>query len=330
MLELETANRFPQGDANPACADHADDGGGADVGLKAVQGVGDQERHHLRQDAVKDLFDFIGAGGANAFHRTGLDGFDRLGKQLGEHAGGVNEQRHDARERTEADGDHEQHRKDHFVDRPTGVHQAAHGLVYPPRHDVFSAHQAKRNGENNGQRGAPDGDLQGDRHFTEVVLPLAEVRREEVGGEGRHIARVFEEQQRIHFRALPGDNQHRQQDGPAYEREPAALRRREGDGLHVLLLRSLCAGWRYAYPAYDPKCRPGKRSATGRKALLHRFIHAGHRAERGGQAVEVFKLGLNRGHFAGLLLVLQAFVVLHALHLFKQRQLANRDQLQVA
>src|SRR5690606_26776481 len=90
-----------------------------------------------------------------------------------------------------------------------------------------------------------------DRHFTEVVLPLAEVRREEVGGEGRHVAGIFEEQQRIHLRALPGDNEHRQQNGPAYEREPAALWRREGDGLHVLLRGSLCAGWRYAYPAYD-------------------------------------------------------------------------------
>ena len=233
MLELETANRFPQGDANPACAHHADHRRGADVGLKAVQGVGDQERHNLRQDAVQDLFDFVGARCADAFHRAGLDGFDRFGEQLGKHAGSVDEQRHHAGERTQANGDHEQHRKDHFIDGATGVHQATHRLVYPPRHDVFGAHQAKRNGENDGKGGAPDGDLQGDRHFAEIVLPLAEVRREEVGGEGRHVARVFEEQQRIHFRALPGDNQHRQQDGPAYEREPAALRRREGDGLHV-------------------------------------------------------------------------------------------------
>ena len=37
------------------------------------------------------------------------------------------------------------------------------------------------------------------------------------------------------------------------------------------------------------------------------------------------------GHFAGLPPRPSAhFVVLHALHLFKQRQLANRDQLQVA
>ena len=71
-------------------------------------------------------------------------------------------------------------------------------------------------------------------------------------------------------------------------------------------------------------------TGRGRKALLHRFIHARHRTERGGQAIEVFQLCLNCGHFAGLLLVLQPFVVLHALHLFKQRQLANRDQLQVA
>ncbi|WP_417323628.1 PhnE/PtxC family ABC transporter permease [Enterobacter kobei] len=48
-------------------------------------------------------------------------------------------------------GHHEQHRKDHFVNRAAGVHQATHRLVYPPRHDVFRAHQAKRNGENDGK-----------------------------------------------------------------------------------------------------------------------------------------------------------------------------------
>ena len=89
LLELETANRFPQGDANPACAHHADHRRGADVGLKAVQGLGDQERHNLRQDAIKDFFYFVGARCADAFHRAGLDGFDRFRKQLGEHAGGV-------------------------------------------------------------------------------------------------------------------------------------------------------------------------------------------------------------------------------------------------
>ena len=89
LLELETANRFPQGDADPACADHADDGRRADVGFEAIEGVGDQQRHHLWQHAVEDLFELVGTGGANAFHRAGFNRFHRLGKQLGEHAGGV-------------------------------------------------------------------------------------------------------------------------------------------------------------------------------------------------------------------------------------------------
>lgn len=42
----------------------------------------------------------------------------------------------------------------------------------------------------------PDGDLQRDGHFGEVILPLAEIGREEVGGERRHVAAVFNQRER--------------------------------------------------------------------------------------------------------------------------------------
>ncbi|GHL36823.1 hypothetical protein ECZU27_19890 [Escherichia coli] len=45
--------------------------------------------------------------------------------------------------------------------------------------------------------------MQRDGHFGEVILPLAEIGREEVGGERRHVAAVFDQRKRGHFRALP-------------------------------------------------------------------------------------------------------------------------------
>src|SRR5699024_12031081 len=65
-------------------------------GFEAIEGVGDQQWHHLWQHAVEDLFELVGTGGANAFHRAGFNRFHRFGKQLGEHAGGVDKQRQHA------------------------------------------------------------------------------------------------------------------------------------------------------------------------------------------------------------------------------------------
>lgn len=48
LLELETANRFSQRDADPARANHTDDGRRADVGFEAIERVGNQQRHDLR------------------------------------------------------------------------------------------------------------------------------------------------------------------------------------------------------------------------------------------------------------------------------------------
>src|SRR5699024_191789 len=90
-------------------------------------------------------------------------------------------------------------------------------------------------GENHRQRRAPDGDLQRDGHFGEVILPLAEIGREEVGSEGCHVAAVFNQRKRGHFRALPRDDQHGENNGPAQKREPATLGWGDGDGLHVWL-----------------------------------------------------------------------------------------------
>ncbi|GDM19757.1 hypothetical protein BvCmsKSP099_04483 [Escherichia coli] len=187
--------------------------------------------------------------------------------------------RQHASERAETDGDHEQHGEDHFVNGAAGIHQAANGLVNPPRHQVFGAHQTEGDGENHCQRGAPDGDLQRDGHFGEVILPLAEIGREEVGSEGCHVAAVFNQRKRGHFRALPRDDQHGENNGPAQKREPATLGWGDGDGLHVWLrsvgrirclhrirhqrLHIVGCDAGASYPTYD---------------LLHRFTHRTHRA----------------------------------------------------
>ena len=103
--------------------------------------------------------------------------------------------------------------------------------------------------------------------------------REEVGGERRHVAAVFNQRERGHFRALPRDDQHGENNGPAQKREPATLGWGDGDGLHVWLrsvgrirclhrirhqrLHIVGCDAGASYPTYD---------------LLHRFTHRTHRA----------------------------------------------------
>lgn len=111
----------------PPAPDHAHDGGGAHVGLEAVQRIGDPQRENLRDDAVYDFLKEGGPRGAHAFDRARLDGFHGLGEQLGEDARGVYPQSQHAREGAKAHGDHEQHGKHHFIDGTGGVHEAAHG-----------------------------------------------------------------------------------------------------------------------------------------------------------------------------------------------------------
>jgi len=165
----------------------------------------------------------LAPGGAHAFHRARFDGFHGFGEQLGEHAGGADPQRQHAGEGAKADGDDEEHGEDHLVDRPAGVHQPAHRLVDPPGHDVLGAENAQRDGADDRQQGAPEGDVHRGDHLLEVQPPVAEVRREEVGGKGGHVGAVANQQQRIHLRALPGPGQHGQAQAPAEQAQPAAL-----------------------------------------------------------------------------------------------------------
>ena len=67
----------------------------------------------------------------------GVDRLDRLGKQLGQHAGRVDEQGQYPGERAETDRHHEQHGKDHLVDGPQRIHQPPDRLADPDRRDVL-------------------------------------------------------------------------------------------------------------------------------------------------------------------------------------------------
>ena len=88
--------------------------------------------------------------------------FDRFGKELREHTEIVNENRHDAGEGTETDRNDEHQREHDLVDGAAGVHQPPGRLHDPLRADIARAQDRERDAEQDGQRRAPDGDL--DRH----------------------------------------------------------------------------------------------------------------------------------------------------------------------
>lgn len=174
----------------------------------------------------------------------GVDRLDSLGEELGEHPGGTDEQRQHAGERAQADGDHEEHGEDHLVDRTAGIHHPPHRLVDPPGHDVLGSQDRQRDGADDRQHRAPEGDLHGDQHLAEVELPVAEVRREEVGGEGRHVAGVAEQHGRVHFRALPGPGEDGEEQAPADQASPGWLAGggRRGSGAQSAHIGNLDSG----------------------------------------------------------------------------------------
>ena len=134
-----------------------------------------------------------GAGGAHALDGPLVDGLDGLGEQLGEHAAGVERQRHDAGERAKAHSDDEQ-RADHQIGhRAQQVHQHPHRLLDPRRRDVASAGQAERDRQDHRQPGAPQRDLHGEPHLGDIEPPVREVRGQELLAERAHVLGVREQ-----------------------------------------------------------------------------------------------------------------------------------------
>src|SRR5437868_4511487 len=103
LRKLEGPHHLPDDEPDAAGADQPDHRGGADIRFEAIEGIGDPQRHDLGDDAVDDLLEEIGAGRANALDRMRIDRLDRLGEELGEDAGGVDEESQHPREGTELD-----------------------------------------------------------------------------------------------------------------------------------------------------------------------------------------------------------------------------------
>ncbi len=157
----------------------------------------------MGDDAVGDLLEHAGAGGADAFNRLGVAGFDGFGKQLGKDSGRMDKKRERARKGAEPDGDDEQHRPDDLVDRAQRVHQPPHRLMDPPGGDIRGGQKTARDGADDRQHRAPDGDLDRDQHLLEVEEPIMEVGRIEVRGEDDDVAPIADQLAGLHLRAVP-------------------------------------------------------------------------------------------------------------------------------
>ena len=180
-----------------------------------------------------------GAGRLDALDGLGVDGLHGLREELGENACGVDPEREHAGEGTEPDRDHEEHGEDHLVDRAKRVHHAADRLIDPDGHHVLGRENAEGHGADNGEEGAPDGDLYRDQHLGQVELPFEEVWRKEALGEGRHVAGVADEVGGPHVGPVPRPGEDREKHAPQREIDdgPLAVHRR-----HQRLRRCLGSG----------------------------------------------------------------------------------------
>ena len=73
----------------------------------------------------------VAAGGADAFHRTGVGILRNLGEQLSVGAGGMDDDRQDAGQRADAEGPDEDQGEDDLWHRATEFQQATGGVIGP-------------------------------------------------------------------------------------------------------------------------------------------------------------------------------------------------------
>jgi hypothetical protein len=221
------AHALVEEEADAAGPHHAHHRGRAHVALEAVEGVADPHRQHLGDDAVDDLLQAVGAGGADALDRALVDRLDHLAEELAEDAGGVHEQRQGAGERPQPDRDHEEQREHHLVDRAQGVEQPPRRLAHPPGGDVGGGQQPEWDRAHHRQHGAPQGHVQGDGDLVDVGAPVVEVRLEEALGEFHAVAGVGQQQQGIEPGPVPGPGQERSE-GEQEPGVPEGVGPREG------------------------------------------------------------------------------------------------------
>ena len=169
LLELKTANRFPWGDMIPACTDHTDHRRRSERWTQSGTGVGDQERHNLRQDAIKKISillapvarDALPPGRAQPASGTAESSLETPVVWMNSAIPPANGPKPTATSRTSIV-------KTISIDGATGVHRgdASAGISTTAR--CFpGAHQAKGNRENDGKGRCPRRRSAGDRHFAE-------------------------------------------------------------------------------------------------------------------------------------------------------------------
>jgi hypothetical protein len=103
--------------ADPSRADDAEDRGGADVHLEAVERVGQKLRGGLREDHVDKRGEPASAAAERGLHRAARHFLEGLGIEAAEDARGVDREGQRASEGPQADGEDEAQRPDHLGER---------------------------------------------------------------------------------------------------------------------------------------------------------------------------------------------------------------------
>ncbi len=199
----------------PPPADHPDDRRRADVGLEAKEHVGEEVRQDLGDDAKGDHVEAPGADGGHSLDLAGIDGLDRLGQELAEHAAGV-----------DAEGQHagkgpEAHRGDEHEGEDELVHCAEH-VHHPARREVdervgaevAGPEQAEGHRDREGEHSAPEGDAYRHHALPRVLPDVREGRVQIAAEEDADVADVADQLQGPQLDDARGQAEHdRQRDG---------------------------------------------------------------------------------------------------------------------
>jgi hypothetical protein len=128
VLGGDALDALAQVPAHAAGAEEADDGGGAEGDVPAVDGDAGPGHPHLGQHGVDEDLQLVGAGGADRLDLARPDRLDRLREQLAGEADAIERQREGAGQHAEAEHHHQQDRPDHLVNRAASHDERRAGL----------------------------------------------------------------------------------------------------------------------------------------------------------------------------------------------------------
>ena len=169
--------RQPQPDA--ARADEAENGRLTGIGFELIERLAQHHRQHLRQHAEAQCRHLRRAGRADAVHLALVGVLDRLGVQLGQHAGVGDEDRQDAGDRPEAHRADEHQRPDELIETAEHVeHPARDEPEHAARHDVARAEEAERQCDDGCEQRAQERHRHGFQHRLQDLdmVPACELR----------------------------------------------------------------------------------------------------------------------------------------------------------